>query len=202
MLFMLVALLATQTATFDVPGLTCPTCVAPVKKALALTKGVSKIDIQWEARKVVVTYEGTDEATLRAALTKAGFGATPKGQEVKADAVADLKPVEATETPQMLAVAGKVTVVLVGMDGCAPCDNFKKELAVVGGRVPRLAVRVVDGLRGKGKGYLPANADVPYVYVYDLEGKEGLKGAVGDGKAVYAAIEKALGVKAGVKTGG
>ena len=186
------------TVTLDVPGLTCPTCVAPVKKTLALTDGVTKVQIEWEKRTVVVEYDATktDEAKLRAALATAGFAPLKAGDEAQALVDADLQVVEKPPAaPAALVVAGKVTVVAVGTSDCTPCDAFKRQLAVVGARVGRLAVRIVDASDPDGPGahYLPRKADIPYAFVYALDGEQLYAGPAGD--AVYIAVEDALGVE-------
>ncbi len=186
------------TVTMDVPGLTCPTCVAPVKKTLALTDGVTKVQIEWEKRSVVVEFDAakTNEAALREALSKAGFAPVKPGEKAPAALEADMETVEKPPAaPDALVVAGKVTVVAVGTSNCTPCDRFKKQLAVVGARVGKLAVRMVDASSPDSPGakYLPRKADVPYAFVYALDGKQLYAGPAGD--AVYGAIEDALGVK-------
>ncbi len=196
MFILWVALAAT--VTLDVPGLTCPTCVEPVKKTLALSEGVNRVQVEWEKRAVVVDYDAkvTSEAKLRAALAKAGYAPTKAGEKASTDGAADLEVVtKPPPKPEGLLVAGKVTVIAVGTSNCTPCDAFKAQLAVVGARVGKLAVRVVDATDpdGAGAGYLPRKADVPYALVYGLEGKRLYAGPAGD--AVYIAVEDALGVK-------
>jgi hypothetical protein len=97
--------------------------------------------------------------------------------------------------PEGLLVAGKVTVVAVSTMKCAPCDRFKAQLAVVGARVDKLAVRMVDATDPDSNGahYLPRKADVPYAFVYGIDGKNLYAGPAGD--KVYTAVEDALGVK-------
>ena len=60
---------ATQTVTLSVPGMTCPVCPITVKKALSRVEGVSKVDVTFENRKAVVTFD--DVKTSVQQLTKA-----------------------------------------------------------------------------------------------------------------------------------
>ena len=48
---------ATQTVTLSVPGMTCSTCPITVKKAISKVEGVSKIDVTFETREAVVTFD-------------------------------------------------------------------------------------------------------------------------------------------------
>ncbi len=60
---------ATQTVTLSVPGMTCAACPITVKKALTKVEGVSKVDVTFEQREAVVTFD--DARTNVQALTKA-----------------------------------------------------------------------------------------------------------------------------------
>ncbi len=63
------ALAATRSVTLDVPGMTCPACPITVKKALSRVDGVSRIEVNFDRREAVVTFD--DAKTHVAALTKA-----------------------------------------------------------------------------------------------------------------------------------
>lgn len=69
-----------RTVTLDVPGMTCSACPITVKKALTKVDGVSKVDVDFEKREAVVTFD--DAKTSVAALTKAtkdaGYPSTVK----------------------------------------------------------------------------------------------------------------------------
>lgn len=73
---------APKTVTLDVPGMTCSACPITVKKALTKVNGVSNVDVQFEKREAVVTFD--DAKTTVAALTKAtkdaGYPSTVKGK--------------------------------------------------------------------------------------------------------------------------
>lgn len=72
---------APKTVTLAVPGMTCSACPITVKKALTKVNGVSKVDVEFERREAVVTFD--DAKTTVAALTKAtsdaGYPSTVKG---------------------------------------------------------------------------------------------------------------------------
>jgi len=71
---------ATKTVTLNVPGMTCPTCPITVKKALNKVQGVSKVDVNYEKKQAVVTFDDakTDTKTLVKATTDAGYSSTPE----------------------------------------------------------------------------------------------------------------------------
>ena len=60
---------ATQTVTLAVPGMTCAACPITVKKALSKVEGVSKVDVGFEKREAVVTFDDTKASVQK--LTKA-----------------------------------------------------------------------------------------------------------------------------------
>ena len=59
----------TQTVTLSVPGMNCATCPITVKKAISKVEGVSKVDVTFETREAVVTFD--DAKTSVQKLTKA-----------------------------------------------------------------------------------------------------------------------------------
>ena len=58
-----------QTVTLSVPGMDCPVCPIIVKKALNKVPGVSKINVNFEKRQTIVTFD--DAKTSVDALTRA-----------------------------------------------------------------------------------------------------------------------------------
>ncbi|HHP3211533.1 TPA: mercury resistance system periplasmic binding protein MerP [Escherichia coli] len=60
---------ATQTVTLAVPGMTCAACPITVKKALSKVESVSKVDVGFEKREAVVTFDDTKASVQK--LTKA-----------------------------------------------------------------------------------------------------------------------------------
>lgn len=75
------ALAAPRTATLDVPGMTCTLCPITIKIALKKVNGVSEVDVSYEKKQAVVTFD--DAKTSVDALTKAtgdaGYPSTVKG---------------------------------------------------------------------------------------------------------------------------
>ncbi len=71
---------ATKTVTLNVPGMTCPTCPITIKKALNKVQGVSKVEVNYEKKQAVVTFDDakTDTKTLVKATTDAGYPSTPE----------------------------------------------------------------------------------------------------------------------------
>lgn len=71
---------ATQTARLSVPGMSCPVCPITVKKALTKVDGVTKVDVSYETREAVVTFDDAKAgiATLTRATGDAGYPSTVK----------------------------------------------------------------------------------------------------------------------------
>lgn len=69
-----------RTVTLNVPGMTCPVCPITVKKALEKVSGVSKIDVRFEKKQVLVTFDDakTNTDALVKATTNAGFPSQPE----------------------------------------------------------------------------------------------------------------------------
>lgn len=71
---------ATESVTLTVPGMTCAACPITVKKALSKIDGVSKVDVGFERREAVVTYDDakTSAQKLTKATEDAGYPSTVK----------------------------------------------------------------------------------------------------------------------------
>jgi len=71
---------ATKTITLLVPGMTCAACPITVKKALTRVPGVSNIEINFDAREAIVTFDDgkTNVQTLTKATEDAGYPSTEK----------------------------------------------------------------------------------------------------------------------------
>ncbi len=69
-----------KTVTLNVPGMTCPACPITVKKSLEKVPGVSKIDVRYEKKQVVVTFDDAKTSTdaLVKATTNAGYPSQPE----------------------------------------------------------------------------------------------------------------------------
>lgn len=64
-----------KTVTLNVSGMTCAACPITVKKALEKVPGVSKVDVRYEKKQVLVTFDDakTDTDALVKATTNAGY---------------------------------------------------------------------------------------------------------------------------------
>jgi len=71
---------ATRTVTLSVPGMTCAACPITVTKALTRVEGVSRVDVAFEQREAVVTFDDarTNVQALTKATTNAGYPAAVK----------------------------------------------------------------------------------------------------------------------------
>jgi len=71
---------APQTVTLDVPGMTCAACPITVKKAILKVDGVSKVDVSYEKRQAVVTFDDAKASAqkLTQATENAGYPSTVK----------------------------------------------------------------------------------------------------------------------------
>ena len=69
-----------KTVTLNVSGMTCAACPITVKKALQKVPGVAKIDVLYEKKQVVVTFDDskTDTDALVKATTNAGYPSQPE----------------------------------------------------------------------------------------------------------------------------
>ncbi len=71
---------APQTVTLDVPGMTCAACPITVKKAISKVEGVNKVDVSYEKRQAIVTFDDAkaNVQKLTAATENAGYPSTVK----------------------------------------------------------------------------------------------------------------------------
>jgi mercuric ion binding protein len=60
---------ASQTVTLKVPSMSCAACPFTVKKALTRVEGVTEVEVSYENREAIVTFD--DSKTSVEALTKA-----------------------------------------------------------------------------------------------------------------------------------
>lgn len=60
---------ATQIVTLAIPAMNCATCPITIKKALSKVEGVSKVDVTFELREAVVTFDDTKTSVHK--LTRA-----------------------------------------------------------------------------------------------------------------------------------
>ena len=71
---------APQTVTLSVPGMTCATCPITVKRAITRVEGVSRIEVRYEQREAVVTFDDarTSVQRLTQATEDAGYPSSVK----------------------------------------------------------------------------------------------------------------------------
>ncbi len=69
-----------KTVTLNVSGMTCSACPITVRKALEKVPGVSKVDVQFEKKQVLVTFDDakTNTDALIKATTNAGYPSQPE----------------------------------------------------------------------------------------------------------------------------
>jgi len=70
-----------QIVTLNVSGMTCEACPITVKKALEKVPGVSKVEVRFEKKQVLVTFDDakTNTDALVKATTNAGYPSQPEG---------------------------------------------------------------------------------------------------------------------------
>jgi len=73
---------APRPVTLDVPGMTCSLCPITVRKALTKVAGVSGVDVSYEKKQAVVTFDDARTGTeaLLKATRNAGYPATVQDQ--------------------------------------------------------------------------------------------------------------------------
>ena len=83
LIFAATAWASPKTVTLNVSGMTCEACPITVKKALQKVPGVSKIDVLYEKKQVVVTFDDskTNTDALVKATTNAGYPSQPEKTE-------------------------------------------------------------------------------------------------------------------------
>ncbi len=69
-----------KTVTLNVSGMTCAACPITVKKALEKVPGVSSVDVRFEKKQVLVTFDDakTNTDALVKATTNAGYPSQPE----------------------------------------------------------------------------------------------------------------------------
>jgi len=69
-----------RTVTLNVSGMTCAACPITVKKALEKVGGVSKVEVRFENKQVLVTFDDakTNTDALVKATTDAGYPSQPE----------------------------------------------------------------------------------------------------------------------------
>ncbi len=64
-----------ETVHYTVPGMSCGHCEAAVTKEISALAGVEAVVVDLESKRVEVTGQDLDDATIRAAIEEAGYEA-------------------------------------------------------------------------------------------------------------------------------
>ncbi len=79
------AFAAVRTVTLSVPGMYCAVCPITVKKALEKVPGVTRVNVSFEKKEAVVTFDDA-KTTIRAledATFEAGYESAVKAEKAK-----------------------------------------------------------------------------------------------------------------------
>ena len=192
--------------TFKVVGIDCSLCAPPVVKALRGVEGVQSASVDAKAKTATVAVpEGFDREKLREAVSNAGFQAVFAGEKPRdieplpADVVKALDIRSFTDGRRVditsITAPGKVTIVDFYADWCGPCHVLEARLQHLMQGRKNLAMRRVnigkwDNDAAKQATELRAEA-LPYIRVYDANGKFVTAVTGGMWDEVLGAIEKA-----------
>lgn len=80
---------ASMDVTFTIGGMTCASCVSRVEKAIMTVDGVSTVAVNLATERAVVTGTAVDTRKVEAAVTAAGYTATPLVDDGNAHPVAE-----------------------------------------------------------------------------------------------------------------
>ena len=75
-----IALAESQTVTLSVPGMDCAACPITIKKALSKVEGVAKVEVSFEKKQAIVTFDNaqTSLVKLTQATANAGYPSSEK----------------------------------------------------------------------------------------------------------------------------
>jgi copper chaperone len=59
--------------TYSVPGVSCGHCRAAIVEEVGEVEGVRAVDVDLDAKRVVVSGQGVDDAAVRSAIAAAGY---------------------------------------------------------------------------------------------------------------------------------
>lgn len=192
---------------FAVIGVDCSACAAPIKKALSGVAGVTNIKVDTKAKSATVDVpEGFDREKLRTALTNAGFDAQFSGetrtelQPLSDEAIASLDIVVRKDGAKVdlsqLMQKGKITIVDWYGDWCGPCHVLENRLEHLMQANHDIALRRINIGKWDNAAAKQATDEfrleaLPYIRLYDANGKFVTAVSGGMWDEVLAAIEKA-----------
>ena len=205
-LLLAAASLHAETLKFQVTGLDCASCAPPVLRALKAVPGVTNASLDWKSGSATVESKGpVDRAAVRTALDNAGFGAVLPGETGAA-----MQPLPAAELAKLdivtqrdgksfsidkLTVPGKVTIVDFYGEWCGPCRVLDVRLQHYVAAHPGIAIRRIDIGKWDNAAARQVTHDfrageLPYIRVYDRNGKFSTAVTGGMWDEVTAAMEK------------
>ncbi len=192
-------LLLAATLTFKVLGIDCAMCAPPVKKALSSIPGVTNVRVDTSAKTASIDVPAQfDAEKIHTALSNAGFEAELPGEHR-----ADIGPLPAAARAKLdiaqydgkSAVPGKITIVDYYADWCGPCTVLEQRFEHYMSAHPNLALRRAnvgnwDNAAAR-QATNPGATALPYIRVYNANGKfvRAVTGGMWD--EVLAALEKA-----------
>lgn len=201
--------LSAETFSFTVIGIDCAACAPPIVNALNGVEGVTNPRI--DTKKSIATVDipaGFDKDRIRTAVTASGFGVVFPGEQPKSGI--DALPEDVVRTLDIttdtsgrradiakLVVPGKITVVDFYADWCGPCRVLENRIEhlIAGGRkdiaVRRLNIGKWDNELAKQATHEFHLEALPYIRVYDAQGKFVTSVTGGMWDEVLAALEKA-----------
>jgi Cu+-exporting ATPase len=121
---------ASRDASFAVTGMTCASCAAVIEKVVSKVAGVESVTVNLATEKMSARFDPSaiDEASIAAAVKKAGYGAIP----LDAPKAPPVAPAGAS-APAKASSTGTVTLGIIGMT-CSSCATvIEKSLGKVTG---------------------------------------------------------------------
>jgi thiol-disulfide isomerase/thioredoxin len=201
---------ADEAFTFKVIGFDCAECAPPIVKALSAVPGVSRPSVDPKTQMVTVQLAaGSDREKVRTALTKLGFGAVFPGEKetgfvpppesvIRTLDIVSYPGKSKVDVAKIVA-PGKITIIDFYGEWCGPCRVLEARLQhLMAGNKPNLALRRVDIGKWDNAAAKQVTREfkgeaLPYIRVYDAQGRfvEAVTGGMWD--EVLLAIEKAEG---------
>jgi copper chaperone CopZ len=199
--------LADERLTFTVVGIDCAGCAGPITKQLKAVDGVKSASVDWKAGTATVELaDGVDKQKLRTAITDLGFEAIFPGEArrdleaLPADVIKTLDIAELPGTKKVdvkaLPVKGKITILDVYADWCGPCKVLETRLQRYMQANSGIALRRVNIGKWDNEAAKQATREfraegLPYIRVYDRNGKFVADVTGGMWDEVLAAVDKA-----------